>query len=254
MSWTASQYMKFADERTRPARDLIAAIPTDEASRAIDLGCGPGNSTEVLVSRYPTAHITGIDSAEDMVRAARERLPSVSFIRADIATWQIPGQCDVIISNAALHWLPAHTVLLPRWVEALSSGGSLAVQMPDNLAEPSHMLMQQVASEGPWSKKLGGAPGERFVAPTTWYYSLLRPHCARVEVWRTTYHHPLAGIDAVVEWFKGSALQPFLSPLSQEEQTEFLLHYRAALTRAYPIQSDGSVLLPLPRLFFVATR
>jgi trans-aconitate 2-methyltransferase len=255
MTWSASQYLKFEDERTRPVRDLIAAIATTEVARAIDLGCGPGNSTEVLMARYPRASITGIDSAEDMIRAARERLPSVSFELADIATWQSPGPWDVIIANAVLHWVPAHSVLLPRLVDALSSGGSLAVQMPDNLAEPSHVLMQQVANDGPWATKLAGARGERSqVAPAAWYYGLLRPQCARVNVWRTTYLHPLAGIEAVVEWFKGSGLRSFLSPLNQEEQTEYLLRYRAALARVYPTQPDGSVLLPFPRLFFVATR
>jgi trans-aconitate 2-methyltransferase len=255
MSWSASQYVKFEDERTRPVRDLIAAIPTAEAARAVDLGCGPGDSTEVLMARYPMASITGIDSAEDMVRAARERLPGVSFELAEIAAWQAPGPWDVILANAVLHWVPGHSVLLPRLVGALSSGGSLAVQMPDNLAEPSHQLMQEVAGDGPWAARLAGAQGERSqVAPAAWYYSLLRPLCARVDVWRTTYHHPLAGIDAVVEWFKGSGLRPFLAPLDNQEQTEYLLRYRAALSRAYPTQPDGSLLLPFPRLFFVATR
>jgi trans-aconitate 2-methyltransferase len=146
-------------------------------------------------------------------------------------------------------------VLLPRLVEALTSGGSLAVQMPDNLGEPSHVLMRQVADDGPWATKLADAQGERSqVEPAAWYYSLLRPRCARIDVWRTTYHHPLAGINAIVEWFKGSGLRPFLAPLDEGERTEYLLRYRAALARAYPVQSDGSVLLPFPRLFFVATR
>jgi trans-aconitate 2-methyltransferase len=255
MPWSANQYLKFEDERTRPVRDLVAAIPTAEASRAIDLGCGPGNSTEVLLERYPTASISGIDSAEDMIRAARERLPTVSFEVADLATWRTEGPWDVILANAVLHWVPAHAELLPRLVGALSSGGSLAVQMPDNLAEPSHVLMQRIANAGPWAKKLAGAQGERAeVAPAAWYYDLLRPHCARVDVWRTTYHHPLAGIDAVVEWFKGSGLRPFLSPLDEEERSEYLQGYRVALAGAYPIQPDGTVLLPFPRLFIVATR
>src|SRR5690242_8286025 len=255
MPWSASQYLKFEDERTRPVRDLIAAIPTTEASRAIDLGCGPGNSTAVLMARYPEASVTGVDSAEDMVRAARERLPSVSFELADIATWQTPGPCDVILANAVLHWVPGHAVLLPRLVEALTSGGSLAVQMPDNLGEPSHILMRQVADDGPWATKLAGAQGERSqVEPAAWYYSLLRPRCARIDVWHTTYHHPLGGIDAIVEWFKGSGLRPFLAPLDEGERAEYLLRYRAALARAYPVEPDGSVLLPFPRLFFIATR
>jgi trans-aconitate 2-methyltransferase len=255
MTWSASQYVNFEDERTRPVRDLVAAIPTAEASRAVDLGCGPGNSTEVLKARYPTASITGIDSAEDMLHAARERLPGVSFERADIGSWRAPGPFDVILANAVLQWVPAHEIQLPRLVDALSPGGTLAVQMPDNLREPSHLLMQQVAGEGPWAAKRAGAQGERSeVAPAAWYYRLLRPRCSRVDVWRTTYHHPLGGIDAIVEWFKGSGLRPFLSPLDEAERTEYLRRYRAALQRAYPTEPDGSVLLPFPCLFFVAIR
>jgi trans-aconitate 2-methyltransferase len=190
-----------------------------------------------------------------MIRAARERLPGVSFELADIATWQPSGPCDVILANAVLQWVPGHAVLLPRLVDALSSGGSLAVQMPDNLGEPSHVLMRQVANDGPWATKLAGAQGERSqVAPAAWYYSLLRPRCARVNAWRTIYHHPLDGIDAVVEWFKASGLRSFLSLLDPEEQAEYLVLYRAALARAYPLQPDGSVLFPFPRFFFVATR
>jgi trans-aconitate 2-methyltransferase len=255
MSWSASQYVKFEDERTRPVRDLIAAIPTVEDSRAIDLGCGPGNSTEVLLARYPKDFVTGIDSAEDMVRAARESLPGVSLEPADISTWHPDGTYDVILANAVLHWVPAHAALLPRLVEALSPGGSLAVQMPDNLSEPSHVLMRKVANEGPWAAKLSGAEGERScVESPGWYYGLLRPLCTRVDVWRTTHHHPLSGIDAVVEWFKGSGLRPFLAPLAEEERVEYLQRYRSALAAAYPLQPDGSVLLPFPRLFFVAVR
>jgi trans-aconitate 2-methyltransferase len=255
MPWSASQYVKFEDERTRPVRDLIAAVPTTDASRAVDLGCGPGNSTEILMARYPNASISGIDSAEDMLRAARERLPDVSFELADVVKWQAPGPWDVIFANAVLHWVPGHAELLPRLVGVLSPGGSLAVQMPDNMTEPSHVLMQQVASDGPWATKLASAPGERAeVARPAWYYSLLRPHCRQVNVWCTTYYHPLAGIDAVVEWFKGSGLRPFLAPLDQDEQAEYLARYRAALASAYPAQPDGTVVLPFPRLFFVATR
>jgi trans-aconitate 2-methyltransferase len=190
-----------------------------------------------------------------MIRAARERVPGVSFELTDIVNWTPTGPYDVILANAVLHWVPAHNVLLPLLVDALSTGGSLAVQMPDNLAEPSHVLMQQVASEGPWSTKLAAAQAERSqVAPADWYYRLLRPHCSRVDVWRTTYHHPIAGVDALVEWFKGSGLRPFLSLLDPEESTEYLGRYRAALADSYPIESDGSVLLGFPRLFFVATR
>jgi trans-aconitate 2-methyltransferase len=253
-AWSADQYRKFEDERTRPPRDLLAAVPTRDVRRAVDLGCGPGNSTELLLARWPGAAVHAIDSSDDMVRAARQRVPRATVELADIATWRADGPWDVILANAVLQWVPDHARLLPRLAGALAPMGSLAIQMPDNLAEPSHRLMEQVAQAGPWRVKLADADARTRIAAVDWYYELLRPLCARVDIWRTTYHHPLAGIDGVVEWFKGSALRPFLAPLTAPEQAAFLQRYRALLAEAYSVQPDGTVLLRFPRLFIVATR
>ena len=256
MSWSARQYVAFEDERTRPARDLLAALPPGDVHSAIDIGCGPGNSTELLVERFPHATLRGLDSSSDMIDAARKRLPSLQFDTVDIGTWSERGPFDVIFANAVLQWLPDHAALLPSLVGKLSEGGSLAIQMPDTLEQPSHRLMREVATSGPWASKLADAAGQRTeIASASDYYSMLRPHCARVDVWRTTYHHPLAdGASGVVEWFKGSGLRPFLGPLDACERAEFLQRYLAAIEQAYPALEDGSVLLPFPRLFIVATR
>ncbi len=255
MSWSAAQYSSFENERTRPVRDLLHAVPTTEARRVIDLGCGPGNSTEVLAARFPAAEISGLDLSPDMIAAARKRLPALRFDLGGIDTWDPPDRFDVILANAVLQWVPQHETLLPRLMRKLASGGSLAVQMPDNLEEPAHRLMRQVAAEGPWRQKLAGAAAARTERQSAeWYYRLLRPHAARVDIWRTTYHHVLdGGTDAVVEWFKGSGLRPFLAPLDTTEAAEYLAAYRTALVDAYPPLPDGSVLLPFPRLFIVAT-
>jgi trans-aconitate 2-methyltransferase len=256
MSWSARQCTSFEAERTRPVRDLVAAIPTGEVGRAVDLGCGPGNSTEVLADRFPGAEVSGLDSSPDMIAAARKRLPGTRFDLADIPAWDDPGPFDVILANAVLQWVPDHEALMPRLIGKLAEGGSLAVQMPDNLDEPAHRLMREVAGTGPWSAKLTNATASRAPRlPPEWYYAVLRPHAVRVDVWRTTYHHVLTGgTDAVVEWFKGSGLRPFLAPLDPIETAGFLSAYRAALADGYPPLPDGSVLLPFPRLFFVATR
>ena len=227
MSWSAKQYVTFEDERTRPVRDLVAAIPTREVRAAVDLGCGPGNSTEVLAARFPGAVVGGMDSSADMIAAARQRLPHIAFALGDIATWDDPAAPDVILSNAVLQWLPDHAT-----------------------------LMREVAADGPWAAKLAHAAGKRAAMGTaSWYFGLLRPHCSAVEVWRTTYHHPLAGgAAAVVEWFKGSGLRPFLAPLDAAERAAYLERYEAAVAQAYPAFDDGTVLLPFPRLFIMAVR
>ncbi len=256
MSWSPAQYGAFEDERTRPSRDLVAAIPDTAASRVCDLGCGPGNSTEVLAARFGNAAIEGVDSSPDMVAAARARMPGVRFTVADIQAWDDPGPFGVLLANAVLQWLPDHAALLPRLAARLAPGGSLAVQMPDNLDEPAHRLMREVAADGSWAGKLAGAAEMRTGMGTPeWYYRVLRTGCSRVDVWRTTYHHVLpGGAGAVVEWFKGSGLRPFLAPLDEAERAGFLARYRAGVADAYPALPDGAVLLPFPRLFLVGTR
>ncbi len=256
MSWSAKQYVAFEDERTRPVRDLLQAVPDTDARLAVDLGCGPGNSTEVLAARFPGASVTGLDSSPDMIAAARKRLPRSTFTVAAVEAWDPPGPFDAILANAVLQWVPDHAALLPRLVGKLAPRGSLAVQMPDNLDQPAHRLMRHIATAGPWAARLAAAAEARTgLQGADWYYALLRPHCAKVDVWRTTYHHPLAGgAAAVVEWFKGSGLRPFLDPLDQAEHAAYLDRYTAAVAGAYPTLPDGAVLLPFPRFFIVATR
>ncbi|MDB5818630.1 MAG: trans-aconitate 2-methyltransferase [Rhizobacter sp.] len=252
--WSAKQYTAFESERTRPVRDLVAALPQADVKTAVDLGCGPGNSTEVLATRFPAATITGMDSSPDMIETARKRLPSMQFAVADIATWQPTTAPDVILANASLQWVPDHETLYPRLVSLLKAGGSLAIQTPDNLEEPAHALIRETAKEEPWASRVADARHPpRHTA--RFYYELLKPLCSHVDVWRTTYFHPLAGgPSAVVEWFKSTALRPYINPLGEDERKAFLASYLAKVSQAYPTLADGSVLLPFPRLFIVATR
>jgi trans-aconitate 2-methyltransferase len=255
MTWSAAQYLKFERERTRPVRDLVAGIPNAEVAQAADIGCGPGNSTEVLRERYPSAQIVGVDSSPDMIKAARARLPDIAFDIADISEWRPKASLDVILANAVLQWIPDHETLFPALIGRLKPGGALAAQMPDNLEEPSHRLMGEVASGGPWAAKLKDAAAARTERrPADWYFRLVRLHAAHVDVWRTTYFHPLAGARAIVEWLKGTGLRPFLDPLDESEREAFLARYEEAIAKAYPAEADGTVLLPFPRLFVVVAR
>jgi len=255
MSWSAAQYVKFEEERTRPVRDLVARIPLAHVSSAADLGCGPGNSTEVLRERYPEALIVGVDSSEDMIEAGRKRMPDIDFEIADLRDWQPEGPLDVILANAVLQWLPDHEALLPALLARLKPGGALAVQTPDNLDEPTHCLMREVASAGPWAAKLKDAAAARAAGRSAeWYFRFLRAHARHVDIWRTTYFHPLAGARAIVEWVKGTGLRPFVDPLEDAEREAYLARYEAAIAEAYPAEPNGTVLLPFPRLFFIATR
>ena len=253
--WSARQYLRFEDERTRPSRDLLAQVPLTAPRLVIDLGCGPGNSTELLIERYPEAEIIGLDSSPDMLRQARQRLPKCTFVAADLATWKPQPGVDLLFANAVFHWVPDHPSVLRRLVQALPQGGVLAVQMPDNTREPAIALMKDIAENGPWSGNaaLGEAAREDLPSPEV-YYDLLRPLCRRVDIWHTIYNHVMDGPAGIVEWFKGSGLRPFLSALDAGMREDFLAAYLEQIKRHYNVRCDGRVLLRFPRLFIVASR
>lgn len=253
--WDPDRYRRFETERTQPAIDLLTRIRRGSARTAVDLGCGPGNSTELLARRFPEAQVTGVDTSPAMVAAARKRLPDCTFVEADLTHWTPAEPPDVIFANAVLQWLPDHARLLPALLGLLAPGGTLAVQMPDNLDAPSHDLMRKVAAEGPWAARTASASAARTVLPPLdSYYDILAGHAPSVDVWRTVYHHPLASPAAIVDWLRATGLRPFLEPLDPDEQAAFLTRYEAAIDAAYPPRRDGTRLLGFERVFLVATR
>jgi trans-aconitate 2-methyltransferase len=251
--WSPSTYLKFEDERTRAARDLLARSPLATARKIVDVGCGPGNSTELLAQRYPRTDILGIDSSPAMLEEARKRLPSLRFEAADANVWLPEADIELVFANATYQWIPDHLAQLPKVLKALRPGAVMAVQMPDNLAEPTHTLMKAVAASGPWADRLAGA-ARNPLPPASVYYQALKPFAAELDIWRTTYNHVLADAPAIVEFVSGTGLRPFLDPLSSDEKAEFRALYTAAISAAYPPMVGGQVLLPFPRLFIVAQR
>jgi trans-aconitate 2-methyltransferase len=252
--WDTALYLKFEEERTQPARDLLARVRSN-ARRIVDLGCGPGTSTELLAARYPDAEIVGIDNSEQMLAAARKRLPGLAFEKHDIGAWRPAVRPDLIFANAALQWLPNHHELIPRLMSYLAEGGRLAIQMPDNRQEPSHALMRMVAADGPWADRLVPVAKTRgLIGIYSDYYSWLKPLSAQVEIWQTTYVHPLPGVGAVVDWFRGSGLRPFLNLLDECEREQFIARYMEGLADASPTEPDGRLLFLYPRLFVIAAK
>ena len=250
-TWNASQYLKFTEERTQPCRDLAARVALTDPHRIIDLGSGPGNSTEVLAERWPQAGLTGLDSSAAMIAQARAAHPERSWIAADIAEWAAGGdRYDLVFSNAALQWLPGHPALFPKLMTHVSEGGALAVQMPGNWDAPAHQLMRNVAAQWPEAKHVR----EWFTHDLGFYYDVLAPHAARLDLWATEYIHVMNGPEDIVEWYKGTGMRPFLDALpAAEDRERFLALYLDAVREAYPPHDDGRVLFPFRRIFMVAS-
>ncbi|GAA3457798.1 methyltransferase domain-containing protein [Dactylosporangium matsuzakiense] len=274
-SWDPQQYERFAEERARPFRELVARIPTTSAVAVVDLGCGPGTMTATLAERWPDAAVLGLDSSPAMIEAAaRLATPQLRFQLADAGAWRPQrGSVDVIVANASLQWVPDHETLLPRWAAALDDGGTLAFQVPvstsdrsrppaDGVSTPrpvSAEMFAEVAAAGPWAATLAGATdatGPRSaspVLPATEYVRLLSAAGLTVDAWETTYYHVLPGDDPVYEWFKGTGLRPYLDALAGADLEAFTSRMRQYLRQRYPREPFGTV-LPFPRLFVVAHR
>jgi trans-aconitate 2-methyltransferase len=252
--WDPAQYLRFSDERLRPALDLLARVPLEAAAHVVDLGCGAGNVTAILKARFPAADVVGIDGSPAMLAKARAAAPDCRFVQGDFAGWETDAPPDLIYSNAALHWTGGHETLFPRLVSRLAPGGWLAVQIPAMHDAPLRRLQPEIAAAGPWAPALRGlASAPPILAPGE-YWDILRPHAASVDIWETTYLHALRGEDAVGEWAAGSSLRPFLDPLDAELRAGFRRAYAAAMAVHYPPRADGTTLLPFRRLFLLARR
>lgn len=252
--WEPSKYVEFGDFRNRPFFDLTSRISASAPRTVVDLGCGPGNLTATLAQRWPGAQVIGLDSSAAMISQARMlAADGVSFVEGEIADWTPEESTDVVVSNAALQWVPEHVELMARWLAALRSGAWLGVQVPGNFGAPSHVLMRELAGRPRWRKQLDGVlRHEGAVAEPEEYYELFLRGGTRVDVWETTYHQLLSGENPVLEWLRGTGLRPVLAALGTESAA-FEEEFEQLLAVAYPPGEFGT-LFPFRRIFMVGEK
>lgn len=259
-SWDAKIYSQFLDLRTRPARDLLSAIPNSFQPKTIyDLGCGPGNSTILLKNRWPHAKIIGIDSSPDMLEEAKKTYSDIDFIKGDIADFSPLEKVDCLFANASLQWLDKHEVLIPKLLQSLNSGGVFGVQMPNNFHSPSHQvtikILQSRETWQPFLKNLRyGILTEPFYK-IPWYFDLLTKLGASfLQFWETEYFQEMSDYQGIFDWVKGTGLRPVLSAMDAETKVQFTHAYIEAIAKEYSLQENNKILLPFRRIFMVAYR
>ncbi|GAA4095246.1 MULTISPECIES: trans-aconitate 2-methyltransferase [Streptomyces] len=266
--WDPQQYLRHAGHRTRPFLDLLTRIPDLPATggpspRIADLGCGPGNVTVRLADRWPDARITGFDLSPQMLAQADKDFAGTTagggwldFQVADAAHWTPGEPYDLIVSNAALQWVPNHPESFPAWIDGLTPGGTFAFQVPGNFTSPSHAILAELCESPRWRSRLDDH-GRRYVhilEPADYLTRLADLGC-ETDVWETVYCQLLTGPDPVLDWVKGTALRPVLTALDgdQEAIDALLAEYRDRLREAYPPGPHGTV-FPFRRIFAVARK
>jgi len=254
--WDPGQYLRYATERGRPFFDLLARVGAEDPRYVVDLGCGPGNLTATLTGRWPGADVLGVDSSPEMIGAARSGQAGsgrLEFALGDIREWRSEHPVDVLVSNAALQWVPDHAAVISRWPGMLSEHGWIAFQLPGNHGQPAHTILLDLVNSARWRPLLGGLELNRQARDPAAYLGLLARAGCVVDAWETTYLHVLTGPDSVVEWYRGTGLRPVLTALPPGQAEEFLAAYRERVGQAYPPAPYGTV-LPFRRVFVAARR
>ncbi len=234
-AWDPDRYGRFRDERRAPFLDLLALVERRPGMRVVDLGCGTGELTALAHRELGARETLGIDASPAMIaRAAAHAGGGVSFALGDAGAFRAEG-LDLVLSNAALHWVPGHEALLPRLAACLAPGGQLAIQVPANEDHPSHAVARAVAAEPPFREALGGhVRASPVLAPEAYAHLLFRCGLAARRVRVEVYGHPLGSRDDVVEWVRGSLLTDYEKRLPADVWARFLEAYRARLAAALP--------------------
>jgi len=252
--WDSAQYLKFERQRTRPAVELTEHVPLAAPAAVLDVGCGPGNSTAVLAKRFPDARITGIDNSPDMIEAAKKACPNLHFKLSDANDGLSGlGKFDLVFSNACIQWIPDHETLIPNLLESVNSGGYLAIQVPMNQDTPIQQLIRQTAMSPKWRNRFP-APRIFFTLTPPEYYDILVKNSRTCDLWTTTYYHILPGAKAILEWYRGTGLRPYLEALPAAERPEFERDILEKIRENYPVRRDGTVIFPFPRFFMLAQK
>jgi trans-aconitate 2-methyltransferase len=253
--WDPDHYLQFKRERTQPSIDLVARIQMDNPKTIIDIGCGPGNSTQILLNRWPHADILGIDSSKAMIERARQDYPHQKWKVADAATLTTRPTYDIVFSNAAIHWIPRHHLLLQRLFQMLNENGILAVQVPANQESPLYKSILRVSMSKKWSPFTADREDSITYHSADYYYGQLGLYTKEIVIWETIYYHIMKSHEELIEWYKGTAMKPLLDSLPNDEsREEFKREVLIGCQASYPLQRDRRILYPFKRLFFIARK
>jgi trans-aconitate 2-methyltransferase len=254
-SWNPDLYLQFKEERTQPARDLAARLSLDQPRHIVDLGCGPGNSTQVLRDLWPEADILGIDNSPDMIQKARASCLQGSWLLADLRDWNPEDSWDIVFSCATLQWIPNHQRLIPKVFSLVRPEGALAVQLPANQDAPLHHALLEVARRTEWKELTSGCGDMIVYHDPAFYYDILSKLSSRVFLWKTNYYHILADHKGLIDWYSSTGMRTYLERLPGEKEKEsFRNQVLGACRDSYLAQKDGRILYPFERLFFIAYR
>lgn len=254
MPWNPDTYNRFKGERSAPFLDLMALVDVRPDLRVIDLGCGTGELTRKLADALPGAEVLGIDSSAEMLADAQAF--ANEHVRFEQRTIQEQVErderFDVVISNAALQWLPDHRALIPRVLSLVKPGGQLVVQVPSQHHNRTNVLLDEVADRAPFNEALRGWTRETSVLDVDAYATLLFEHdCTAIVAYEKVYPLVLPDAEALYTWVSGTAMIPYVERLDERMRAAFIAAYKERLQASFP---GSPVFYPFRRIVFAGRK
>lgn len=253
--WNPELYLRFKNERTQPSIDLVSRIELEGPHSIIDIGCGPGNSTQILVRRWPNALVSGLDSSAAMIDKARLDYPQQKWLLGDAGNLEFTEKYSLVYSSATLQWIPNHQKLVVDLLNLTENDGVLAVQIPAYQTMPLSHAVDKVANGARWKAKTKGCNERMTYHPAGFYYDILAPLTRSVDIWQTAYIHTMVSHQSIVDVIKTTGMKPYLESLADDgERQDFETEVLAEVGKVYSASKDGKVLFPFERLFFIAKK
>jgi len=251
--WNPDLYLKFNRERSQPSIDLVKRIKSDSPSKIIDIGCGPGNSTQILVQRWPDSVITGIDNSPAMIEKAKKDYPNQHWRLLDAEKDEFPDTYDIVFSNATIQWIPNHTELLKKLSDILTKKGFIAIQIPQFWDMLLGKAIGNIAKDRRWNSVTRGVTESFTMHNYSFYFDQLSLMFNEIDMWETYYMHIMDSHFSILEMIRSTGLKPYLDKLdSDKDKEDFEAQVLKQIRSDYPQQKNGKVIFPFRRLFFIA--
>ncbi|MDR1108896.1 MAG: methyltransferase domain-containing protein [Spirochaetaceae bacterium] len=249
--WNPDNYLAFRNERTQPSIDLVEKIDLKNPKNIIDIGCGPGNSTQILLNKWPDSAIIGLDSSISMIEKAKKDYPHQTWIQGNAENITDENKYSLVFSNAALQWMDNHELLIPKLWNIVEDNGAFAAQISNLKRMPIYEVINTVLNKTRWNHQV--KKHELNYNELGHYYELLSKYTREIILWETNYFHILPAIQRIVDFVHSTTLRPYLDQLnSEEEKKEFEADILEECKKRYKEQSNGKVLFPFHRIFIIA--
>jgi trans-aconitate methyltransferase len=253
-SWDAEQYARNSATQYQWALELIGKLALRGDEQVLDIGCGDGKVTAELARRVPRGEVLCVDSSADMIRKAKESfppvsVPGVSFRVMDALALSFLDAFDVVFSNAVLHWIKNHNVMLRGVARSLRLGGRLLFQMGGRgNGEEIFSLASEMIQGDPWSQYFHDFDFPwGFYGPEEYGRWLGEAGLAsrRVEIIPRDMRHK--GKNSLLGWLR-TTWMPYTERLPENLREQFLSNVADRYLAAHPPNAHGEAVIRMARL------